>query len=89
VKRILRITFQSNVIFVQNNAYGTVDLSFIFGILWHNHHRFGVFLFEASRRPRIGQVATRIAQRKTGVFLASSLGGISACNLVDGANSSK
>ena len=44
--RILRITFQSIVIFVQNDEHGTLDFSSFDDFFRTNDHRISLFLFE-------------------------------------------
>ena len=87
--RILRITFQSIVIFVQNDEHGTLDLSLVIDIIRIDNHRIGVFLFEKTGGPRAGEAAVGIAQRTTRIFLTISLGGLPTCYFIDGKNSSE
>ena len=58
--RILRITFQSIVIFVQNDEHGTLDFSSFDDFFRTNDHRIGLFLFEKTGGSRAGEASVRI-----------------------------
>jgi hypothetical protein len=74
---------------VQNDSYGTLDFSSFDDFLRTDNHRFGLFLFEATRGPGIGETSIGIAQRTARVLFAITVGSVPTCYFIDGKNPSK